>query len=42
MRSIDDRPSEEPQDRLWVEAVWGIGLLGIVFVVVGLVAAFGR
>jgi hypothetical protein len=42
MRSIDDGPSEEQQDRLWVEAVWGLGLLGVVFLVVGLVAAFGR
>jgi hypothetical protein len=42
MRSIEGKASGQPQDRLWVEALWGIGLLGVVFLVVVLVAAFGR
>jgi hypothetical protein len=32
----------ESQDRLWVEALWGLGLLGAVFGVVVLVSVFGR
>jgi hypothetical protein len=42
MRSIEGEASGEPQDHLWGEALWGLGLLGAVFIVVVLVAVFGR
>jgi len=42
MRSIEGKAPAESQDRLWVEALWGLGLLGAVFVVGALVAVFGR
>ena len=42
MRSIESKAPGEPQEHLWIEALWGLGLLGAVFIVVVLVAVFGR
>jgi hypothetical protein len=37
-----DRPKPRSDDNLLSEALWGLGLIGTVFVVVILIAALGR
>ena len=33
-------PPDDPQNGLWVEAVWGAALIGSILFVAGLLAAF--
>jgi len=43
MKTMGDSGNREAQDHLWAEALWGVGLIGVVFgFVLVLVTVFGR
>ena len=43
MKTVEDSANRQSKDRLWAEALWGVGLIGTVLgLVLVLVTVFGR